>query len=80
MYAGYSEVNEQFLELRDIVLANKSERGLEVKGNIVSSGGKYQYREYSSDFEGIIQSKMEAHPYFDIELVNEWRNLRIYHS
>lgn len=50
MYGGYSEVNEKFLELRDIVLANKSERGLEVKGNIVSSGGKYVYKEYSSDF------------------------------
>lgn len=28
MYAGYSEVNDFFLELREIVLSNKSERGL----------------------------------------------------
>jgi hypothetical protein len=41
-----------------------------VKGNIQQKAGSLVYSEYSSDFEGIIKSKLEAHPYFDIELVN----------
>lgn len=59
-------------------MANKSERGLEVKGNIKLHDGKFVYHEYSQDFEGIIESVLGAHPYFDIELVNEWRALQKY--
>jgi dipeptidyl-peptidase-3 len=44
MYGKYSEVNDFFLSLRDIVLANKSERGLEVKGNIRHEAGKFTYQ------------------------------------
>lgn len=78
MYGGYSTVNEKFLELREIVLANKSERGLEVKGNTFFKAGQLVYEEYSTDFEGVIRSKLDAHPYFDIELINEWRSLQKY--
>ncbi len=78
MFGKYSEVNDFFLELREIVLANKSERGLEVKGNVLSRGAQLVYVDYSSDFEGILRSKLDAHPYFDIELINEWRNLQKY--
>jgi len=71
-------VNDFFLELREVVLANKSERGLEVKGNILSKAGQLVYHEYSTDFEGVLRSKLDAHPYFDIELINEWRSLQKY--
>lgn len=76
MYSGYSAVNEEFLGFRDIVMANKTERGLEVKGNTFEEKGDLVYKEYSSDFEGVIESVIDSHPYFDIELVNEWRSLR----
>jgi dipeptidyl-peptidase-3 len=43
MFSKYSEVNPLFLELREVVLSNKTERGLEVKGNIRQKAGQFIY-------------------------------------
>ena len=35
MFGKYSQVNEKFLRIRDIVIKNKKPRRLEVQGNII---------------------------------------------
>lgn len=37
-----------------------------MKGNILNKAGNLSYVEYSSDFEGVIRSRLDAHPYFDV--------------
>lgn len=66
MYQGYSTVNNHFAEIKSIIEANKTERHIEIQGNIVQkSPNVFEYLEYPLSFEGLIQQSLDAHPNFD---------------
>jgi dipeptidyl-peptidase III len=59
-FDSYSQVNEELMRVREIVLANKVPRRIELQPNIVlDSEGNPQYKGYSEDFQGVIQSFCE---------------------
>lgn len=60
----YSEVDEKMLRVRDIIIANKSPRRLELQPNLMMGQGglTVDYKGYSSDFEGVINSYVERFP------------------
>ena len=75
MFDEYSKVNEEYLDIRRIVIENKKPRRLTVKkyiffnnsfqiqGNIfMSEENKLSYKVYEEDFGGIIQSFVERFP------------------
>merc|ERR1712032_492717 len=77
MYYGYSEVDEKFLELRDIVIANKKPRRLEVQGNILrKEDGQLFYEKYEDNFNGIIESFKRRFPFIDEEILEEWEEMQ----
>lgn len=56
MYQGYSIVNNFFQEIKSIIEANKTERHIEIQGNIKQvSPDVFEYVEYPLSFEGLIQ-------------------------
>lgn len=55
MFSKYSEVSEKFLEIREVVIANKKPRRLTVFGHLnKNSEGKCEYTEFPETHEGII--------------------------
>lgn len=56
----YSQVDETMLKVREIVIANKVPRRLELQPNLIKEGDSLPaYRGYDESFEGIIQSYCE---------------------
>jgi dipeptidyl-peptidase-3 len=51
-FDGYSQVDEKFLKIRDIVMNNKKPRRLELQPNVVDN----KYEDYPETFAGIISS------------------------
>jgi len=59
----YSQVDETMLKVREIVLANKVPRRLELQPNLqMVKEDAPEYKEYDASFEGIIQSYCERYP------------------
>lgn len=82
MYLGYSEVDEFFLGLRDIVLKNRLPRRLELQGDLALKSGPdgkpidVEYVSWPETFEGIITSYL-YHYQNDIEgVINQWKAQR----
>jgi dipeptidyl-peptidase-3 len=77
MFEGYSAVNDEFVKFREIVLANKLPRRVELQGDFVLDYGKdgvvdVQYITWPETFEGIISSYL-CHFQNDVESVlAEW--------
>jgi dipeptidyl-peptidase-3 len=60
----YSEVDEEMLKVRQIVLDNKRPRRLELQPNLFldSTTLNVVYKDYSDTFEGLIRSHVERFP------------------
>jgi len=63
------------LKVRDIVIANRQPRRLELQPNLVMNDeGKPEYKEYASTLEGIIQSYCERFPKNEIDATaDQWK-------
>jgi len=66
-FTHYSQVDEKMLKARDIIIAKKKPRRLELQPNLVlgtdSTGSqKVTYKAYPETHEGIIQSHLERYP------------------
>ena len=55
----YSEVDEEMLKVREIVLINKLPRRLELQPNLFLEENKIVYKDYEANFEGLIESYVE---------------------
>lgn len=55
----YSEVSEEMLKVRQIVLDNKLPRRLELQPNIFEKDGSIEYKGYDDTLEGVVQSFLE---------------------
>jgi len=60
-FEQYSIVDEEMLKIRDIVIANKLPRRLELQPNIFMKDGSVEYKDYPESFAGIIQSYCERY-------------------
>lgn len=60
----YSEVDEEMIRVRNIVLAHKLPRRLELQPNLFhdSASDKIEYKDYPDNFEGVINSYVERFP------------------
>lgn len=71
MYAHYSKVDGDFLKMRDLVIANKKPRRVEVQTNLMRYNEKsIQPMNYPECFEGLIHSFADRFP-FNEELVQQ---------
>jgi len=62
-YTGYSNVPENFLQLRNIVLAKKKPRRIFVQAHTrVDASGQVQYEEFEPTAEGVIKSFVARFP------------------
>lgn len=71
----YSEVDEEMIKVRNIVLAHKLPRRLELQPNIFydSAADKVEYKDYPDTFEGVIDSYVERFPAtFQKDVYSEW--------
>lgn len=60
----YSEVDDEMIKVRSIVLAHKLPRRLELQPNLFhdSAANKVEYKDYPDTFEGVIDSYVERFP------------------
>lgn len=67
----YSEVDPLMLRIRDIVLANKVPRRIELQPNLFynSQANTVEYKGYESSFQGVIRSYVERFPTREIDSV-----------
>jgi len=57
LYHEYTDVNEKFIALREIVLAKKTPRSIFVQASTyIDSNGEVQLQQYPSTTEGVVQS------------------------
>ena len=71
----YSEVDDEMLRVRDIVLANKLPRRLELQPNLFMDPVTHQviYKDYEATCEGIVRSYVERFPdSFQADVYTEW--------
>lgn len=71
----YSEVDEEMLKVREIVIANKLPRRLELQPNLFLDPQSHDvvYKDYDDNFEGIISSAVERFPdTFQADVWEEW--------
>jgi len=71
----YSEVDDEMLRVRKIVIANKMPRRLELQSNLFLNPVTHDvlYKDYDENFEGIIKSYVERFPgAFQADVWNEW--------
>lgn len=59
LFNHYSNVSEQFLKWRPIILANKQPRKMFAQCNTVLNGGEVQLKCYEGSVEGLILSNVE---------------------
>lgn len=73
-FTHYTQVDEEMLKIRDIVIANKLPRRLELQPNLFKQDdGQIVYKDYSESFEGIIESYCERYPgEFQKDVYDEW--------
>lgn len=73
-FSHYTKVDEEMMKIRDIVIANKLPRRLELQPNLVKrENGDIEYVAYDSSFEGIIQSYCERYEGpFQKDVYDEW--------
>lgn len=79
-YAKYSEVTGMFLQIRDIVIAKKKPRRLELNNNLVRYNEQLiESVHYPESFEGIIHSYVDRFPFnaeFRDQIVGEWNKTK----
>lgn len=81
MFGGYSQVDEKFLEIRNIIMENKKPRRITLQGNLLKDfEGKITYKTYPETAEGIIQSYIDRFPTFDGEVLDLWNENRAVHK
>lgn len=81
MYQGYSQVNEFFLSLREIVLANKRPVRVELQGYVLqdeSERNGLKYLKFQDNFEGVIDAFTLRFPEVDEEVLRLWREQQKY--
>jgi dipeptidyl-peptidase III len=75
-YAHYSTVEGDFMKIRDIVIANKKPRRLELNSNLVRYNEKtIAHNNYHECLEGVIHSFADRYPFNkDLyqQVMNEW--------
>ena len=76
MFEDYSKVNEFFLNVRKIILANKLPRRIEVAGHLYTENNEIKYKEFEESFEGIIESYKERFNYFDNDMLELWEEYK----
>merc|ERR1712173_394700 len=59
MFSKYSEVNQQWMSWRDIVIDRKQPRKMQVQANTFIKDEKLSLTEYPSSHEGVFQSWKE---------------------
>ena len=72
----YSEVDAEMLKIREIVIANKLPRRLELQPNLFLNqvSSTVDYKDYSDDFEGVISSYVERFPDpFQADVWFQWK-------
>ncbi len=75
----YSQVDPIMLRIRDIVMANKVPRRIELQPNLFLKGTAVEYKGYESTFMGVISSfverfsKAEIDPVFTEFMANQKR-------
>ena len=62
MFDGYSTVDAEMLRVRDIVIAHKVPRRINLQPNLFCEGEEPTYKGYDESFEGVIQSYVERYP------------------
>ena len=81
MFQKYSQVNEFFLELRQIVLDNKKPVRVEIQGFVEKNeGNELKYVKYADNFEGIVESFRAKFPGVDEELIDLWNEQSAYYK
>lgn len=69
----YAEVDETMLRCRDIVIANKLPRRLELQPNLVMEENKPVYRGYSENIQGVVESFLDRFGGSVLsDVYNEW--------
>ena len=71
----YSEVDEEMLRVRDIVIAHKLPRRLELQPNLFLNQVTHEveYKDYEDTFEGVIRSHVERFPDpFQADVYAQW--------
>lgn len=77
VFSFYSQVSEEMLKIRDIVMLNKPPRRMELQGNVMLDGsGDVKYVTYDSTFAGVIASFVERFDKFDTEMYEYWKSCR----
>lgn len=73
-FSHYSQVDETMLKVREIVIANKVPRRLELQPNLhLKTGGVPEYKDYEASFEGVIHSFVERFSKEEIQdVAKEW--------
>lgn len=74
-FMGYSYPDETMLKVREIVIANKKPRRIELQPNLFLSknGLGAEYKDYSEDLEGVITSYCERFPdAFQADVWHTW--------
>ena len=73
-FAHYTQVDDEMLKIRDIVIANKLPRRLELQPNLFKQDdGQIVYKDYPESFEGIIDSYCERYAGdFQKDVYDEW--------
>jgi len=82
MYEKYSEVNDFFLSLREIVMENKRPLRVELQGHVLENeefkknGDSIglNYIRFKDDFEGVVESFVRRFPNVDYDMFNLWED------
>lgn len=64
MFDHYSEVDEELLKVRQVVIDNKIPRRIGLQPNLFlnSLEDNVEYKDYEESFEGVIKSVVERYP------------------
>lgn len=63
MFDGYSVVDQEMSRVRDLVIANKIPRRINLQPNVfLGQGGLPVYKGYEESFEGVVQSYVDRYP------------------
>ena len=71
MYNGYSQVSEDKLKVREIILKNPRKRAVELQPEVYLKDGEVTYKSFDVTFEGVIESHIEHHRFTNLEDVYE---------
>lgn len=77
-FEKWTSLDDEYLKLREMVIANKLPRRLELQHDLTLEDGNVVYKKFEESFEGIVDSHMH-HYQWDVEDVFEeyqkWKNL-----